>query len=435
MTASILWSTQFPYSPYSFPSCLSYTAWGSLGLISTDKSEEDYWAQQEYQQEYQDPLAWNSMSPAGDSLMVPNSRRKDTIHFRDMKFEKGTLKWCNVSTFVDLTVFLWGRTMFLQISHLLENLVYVMILCFMYLASLFLEDSRFRRELQCFSETVKDPWSTPETRHEKPQGFIFSSECSLRAKIGKLSYYFYLTISIFGLLLSRTAFVQNVQQPAETAQPDILLNELSISLTAYFRVILQTLIHAFTPVEKFSGAITSAPVCVSVRNLQVTRTLWSWKHIQSNQTVAISCYQVKQSINAVRTYYHLVNVYQSWWAISLFTLSFDHIVYVKSSFHSLVAHVKNILADKGFCFHQLGCVLSDCTRGVMGAGSVVKTAACEIRLWILYRKTKMIKLQKFCTSEEKVLLLFCGFVKLSHMNSTIIDVSLWAVVLAVAMIA
>lgn len=143
MTVSILSSTQFPYSPYSFPSCLSYMAWGSLGLISTEKLEEDYWAQQEYQ----DPLARNSMSPAGDSLMVPNSRRKDTIHFRDMKFEKGTLKGCNVSTFVDLAVFLWSRTMFLQISHLLENLVYVMILCFMYLASLILEDSGFRREL------------------------------------------------------------------------------------------------------------------------------------------------------------------------------------------------------------------------------------------------------------------------------------------------
>lgn len=40
-TGSILWSTPFLYSPYSSPSCPSCTAWGSLGLISTDKAEED----------------------------------------------------------------------------------------------------------------------------------------------------------------------------------------------------------------------------------------------------------------------------------------------------------------------------------------------------------------------------------------------------------
>lgn len=112
-----------------------------------------------------------------------------------------TLKGRNMWIFLGLTVFLMDNVCTNITRHITPNgplrhysvIWYVMTLCCVYSASLFLEVSGFRCEEQCSNEMLRDLWTAAEARHKKPQGFIFSPCCSTRGQDWDVKLFLFLS--------------------------------------------------------------------------------------------------------------------------------------------------------------------------------------------------------------------------------------------------
>lgn len=221
-TGSILWSTPFPYSPCSSPSCPSCTAWGSLGLISTDEDSllpqvpVDCCEHKEHQASSDldlwlsgSGLCWAALriTPAGDTATHQTPGRSyTTLQGGEQKVDRGGWpemhkkgELCGSDTFLGGTgIRRRGRCLY---ECFIKVVLYLMIRRCIYSASHFLQVSGLRWDEQFFNEKICEVQPRPDTRNHKV--LYLALAVPLRAKIGKLSCsYFYLTISIFGLFLS-----------------------------------------------------------------------------------------------------------------------------------------------------------------------------------------------------------------------------------------